>query len=107
VGTLLLFVGAGHKSRANPFTEIGLCKDDPQGSPRIIRTAHLQSADRPSNRSVILIGKAMVRTKKISTRATHAAAEKPLAGSTVTRSNDQSNTNVELVGTPNECTVQT
>ena len=26
-------VGAGHKSRADPFTDIGLCKDDPQGSP--------------------------------------------------------------------------
>jgi hypothetical protein len=41
---------------------------------------------------------ALIRTKKTSTQATHTAAEKPFSSSTTTRSDIQSNTNVEPVG---------
>ena len=40
--------------------------------------------------------------QKISTHATYTAAEMPLAGSTTTRSNFQSNTNVQRFSAPNE-----
>jgi hypothetical protein len=40
------------------------------------------------------------RDQKVSSHATHSAAEKPLTGSTATRSNSQSNTNAQPVGAP-------
>jgi hypothetical protein len=49
---------------------------------------------------------AITRTQKISTRTTHTAAEKLLAGSTSTTSNVQSNTTVQPVRAASGATVQ-